>query len=128
MAALAKEEKYFAMRHMMRAGKVTDAALSASCDGKTAVEWVWDAMTKWNFAADMNDDSLLAFKLMSELKYRYVSNLNPVDRYFPANSKTLRLMLPLLCFVCSEDGCELSSSSGWRQRVPCRRWRRWQLC
>jgi hypothetical protein len=78
MAALAKEGKYFAVRHMMRAGKVTTGDLKATSDGKTAVEWVWDAMTKWNFAADLNEDSLLAFKLMSELKYRYVSTCNPI--------------------------------------------------
>jgi hypothetical protein len=76
MASLAKDGKYFAVRHMMRAGKVTTGDLKATCDGKTVVEWVWDGMTKWNFAADLDEDSLLAFKLMSELKYRYVSAFN----------------------------------------------------
>ncbi len=78
MASLAKDGKYFAVRHMMRAGKVTTGDLKATCDGKTAVEWVWDGMTKWNFAADLDEDSLLAFKLMSELKYRYVSTFSPL--------------------------------------------------
>ncbi len=65
MASLAKDGKYFAVRHMMRAGKVTTGDLKAPCDGKTVVEWVWDGMTKWNFAADLDEDSLLAFKLVT---------------------------------------------------------------
>jgi hypothetical protein len=76
LASLAKNGKYFAVRQMMRAGKVTTGDLKATCDGKTVVEWVWDGMTKWNFAADLDDESLLAFKLMSEVKYRYVSTFN----------------------------------------------------
>jgi hypothetical protein len=78
MAVLAKEGNYFAVRHMMRSGKVTPGDLKSTCNGKTVFEWVWDRMATWNFAADVDADSLLAFKLMSELKYRYVSTLLPI--------------------------------------------------
>jgi hypothetical protein len=77
IAALAKECKYFAVRNKMRSGKVTPGDLKATFDGKTVVEWVADEMAKWNFSADLDENSLLAFKLMSELKYRYVSTFNP---------------------------------------------------
>jgi hypothetical protein len=76
MAALAKECKYFAIRQMMRSGKVTADDLKATYDGKTVAEWVWDGMTKWTFEAVLDEASLLPFKLMSELKYRYVSISN----------------------------------------------------
>jgi hypothetical protein len=78
MAALAKEGKYFAVRNKMRSGKFTPGDLKASCDGKTVVQWIWGDMTKLNVAVDMGEPSLVACKLMSELKYRYVSAFNHI--------------------------------------------------
>ncbi len=77
MAALAKDGKYFAVRHMMRAGKVTTEDLKATCDGKTVVEWVWDAMRELDLGCHLDGNSFHALKLEWELTYRYVSTCNP---------------------------------------------------
>ncbi len=113
MAALAKDGKYFAVRNKMRSGKVTPDDLKATYDGKTVVEWIWDDITKWKGAVDMGEPSLLAFKLMSELKYRCVSaTFNPISI-----SMTFGSLFPRLQLLCGLQNADVSSprmpGGGW---------------
>jgi hypothetical protein len=75
LAKLAREEKYFAIRHRMRAGKVAESSLKGTYQGATAVEWLWKAVCNWNFAMRLDEDSLVPFKILAEMKHRYVSKL-----------------------------------------------------
>ena len=57
----------------MRAGKVAEKSFKSTHKGKSAAEWLWVAACDWQFAMKLDDDSLLPFKVLGELKHRFVS-------------------------------------------------------
>lgn len=79
----------------MRTGNVSDADPSHVSEGKTWMEWIWDSMVNWDFSDPTEDGLLTAFKIMSEIKYRYVSIIwllptISIYRFLPQKCEHLR--------------------------------------